>query len=211
MNFTFSTAMDHNGHKSGIIKEGAINELGEVTYTKDDHYDENHYPSFEEIVANEVLKRIYGVDQCPMNKLKDEAFERSRERYGLPSQKKEQDKAPVSMEAPKRPVNQKQSTELRNDKQNIVPETIKIGVNIKELTDDEFIEFTKKRVQSNKDFERFKSIKAKIRSTLEGRTHNEKAFDLFVKLHEIDKRGFFNRSKEDDELITEAIRLYGSV
>ncbi len=198
MNFLFSTAMDNNGRRSGIVKEGSINELGEVSYTKDQQYDDNHYPSFEEIVANEVLKRIYGSPpQLSREDVKNEALDHAREVYGIKKQKKptEQPQQPSPIKKPQQPEPTAQ---------------VKIGVDVKSLTDDEFIEFTKRRVQSNKDHDRFKAIKAKIRSTLEGRSYNEKAFDLFVKLHDIDKRGFFNRTKEDDAVINEAIKLYGS-
>ena len=189
MNFTFTTAADKNGHKTGLIREGAINELGQVSYTKDERFDDEHYPSFEEIVANEVLKRIYGVTAIPSKEqLKDDALKSSRKEYGI--------------ECPS--VKESRPTEPKK-------EEVKIGVNVHALNDDEFIEFTKRRVQSNKEFERFKAIKAKIRSTLEGKTYNEKAFDLFVRLHEIEKRGFFNKTKEDDEIITEAIKLYGAM
>lgn len=190
MNFVFSTATDNNGRKSGIIKEGSINELGEVSYTKDQQFDDDHYPSFEEIIANEVLKRIYGsAPQLSRETAKKEALDHARESYGIKEKKDESKKKPVQSD----PSAQ-----------------VKIGVDVKSLTDDEFIEFTKRRVQSNKDHDRFKAIKAKIRSTLEGRSYNEKAFNLFVKLHEIDKRGFFNRTPEDDAVISEAIKLYGS-
>ena len=190
MNFVFSTAMDNNGHRSGIIKEGSINELGEVSYIKDKQFDDEHYPSFEEIIANEVLKRIYGTaPQLSREDIKKEALDHAREVYGIKEKKEE----PV-----KKPVQPEPSAE------------VKIGVDVKALTDDEFIEFTKRRVQTNKEHDRFKAIKAKIRSTLEGRSYNEKAFNLFVKLHDIDKRGFFNRTKEDDTMIAEAIKLYGS-
>jgi hypothetical protein len=186
MNFVFSTAADNNGHKSGIIKEGSINELGEVSYTKNQQFDDDHYPSFEEIVANEVLKRIYGsAPQLSRKTAEKEALDHARESYGIKEKKKEPIKVDPSAQ-------------------------IKIGVDVKSLNDDEFIEFTKRRVQSNKDHDRFKTIKAKIRSTLEGRSYNEKAFNLFVKLHEIDKKGFFNRTPEDDAVISEAIKLYGS-
>lgn len=189
MNFLFSTAMDNNGHRSGIVKEGSINELGEVSYTKDQRYDDNHYPSFEEIVANEVLKHIYGSSpSLSREAVKNEALDHAREVYGIKKQKKPQPQRPPSEPSPE----------------------VKIGVDVKALTDDEFIEFTKRRVQSNKDHDRFKAIKAKVRSTLEGRSYNEKAFNLFVKLHDIDKRGYFNRTKEDDAVISEAIKLYGS-
>ena len=197
--------MDRNGHKSGFIKEGAINELGEVTYTKNDQFDDGNYPTFEEIVANEVLKRVYGTDLLSIDKLKDEAYNKSRERLGIQKQA-------TPTEPPiERPGKSRLTPDPKTEQQKTISDGVKIGVNVKELTDDEFIEFTKKRVQSNKDFERFKSIKAKIRSTLEGRSYNEKAFNMFIKLHDIDKRGFFNRSKEDDEIISEAIKLYGSV
>ena len=188
MNFVFSTATDNNGHKSGLIKEGSINELGEVSYTKDQRFDDKHYLSFEEIVANEVLNRIYGSSPKPSHETAEkEAFDHAREVYGI---KKEEPK--------KKPVQPNPTTQ------------VKIGIDVKSLTDDEFIEFTKRRVQSNKEHERFKAIKAKIRSTLEGKSYNEKAFNLFIKLHEIDKRGFFNRTPEDDAVISEAIKLYGS-
>ena len=189
MNFVFSTATDNNGRRSGIVKEGSINELGEVSYTKDRQFDNEHYPSFEEIIANEVLKYIYGdAKQLSREEVKKEALDHAREGYGI--KKKEE---PV-----KKPVQPEPTAQ------------VKIGVDVKSLTDDEFIEFTKRRVQSNKEHDRFKAIKAKIRSTLEGRSYNEKAFNLFVKLHDIDKRGFFNRTKEDDAVIAEAIKLYGS-
>lgn len=205
MNFRFATASDHNGRKSGIIKEGAINELGEIAYTKDERFDDSHYPTFEEIVANEVLRRIYGSPVPSKEKLKNEAFDRSREAYGLPKHQDESANKPAINETAERDVKSQPINET--DKEN----PVKVGVNTKELNDDEFIEYTKRRVQSNRDFERFKAIKAKIRSTLEGRTYNEKAFDMFVKLHAIDKRGFFNRSADDDRVIAEAIKLYGSV
>lgn len=189
MKFVFSTAADNNGRKSGLIKEGSINELGEVSYTKDQQFDNDHYPSFEEIIANEVLNRIYGSSpKLSRETAEKEALDHSREVYGI-KRKEEQQKKPVQAD----PTAQ-----------------VKIGVDVKSLTDDEFIEFTKRRVQSNKEHDRFKAIKAKIRSTLEGRSYNEKAFNLFVKLHEIDKRGFFNRTAEDDAVISEAIKLYGS-
>lgn len=189
MNFVFSTAMDNNGRKSGIVKEGSINELGEVTYTKDQQFDDDHYPSFEEIITNEILKRVYGsVPRLSREDAKKEALDQARASYGIKKEK------PV-----KEPIKPESST----------PQ-VKIGVDVKSLTDDEFIEFTKRRVQTNREHDRFKAIKAKIRSTLEGRTYNEKGFDLFVKLHEIDKKGFFNRTAEDDAVINEAIKLYGA-
>lgn len=189
MNFVFSTATDNNGRKTGLIKEGSINELGEVSYTKDQQFDDDNYPSFEEIIANEVLKRIYGSAPQPSHETAEkEALDHAREVYGI-KKKEEPKKKPIQVD----PTAQ-----------------VKIGVDVKSLTDDEFIEFTKRRVQSNKEHDRFKAIKAKIRSTLEGRTYNEKAFNLFVKLHEIDKRGFFNKTTEDDAVISEAIKLYGS-
>lgn len=213
MNFRFATAADHNGRKSGIIKEGAINELGEVAYTKDERFDDGHYPTFEEIVANEVLRRIYGSPVPSKEKLKNEAFDRSREAYGLQKHRIESANKSAVNETANKPTNETPERDVKRQPTNkdSLEKPVKIGVNIKELNDDEFIEYTKRRVQSNRDFERFKAIKSKIRSTLEGRTHNEKAFDMFVKLHDIDKRGFFNRSAEDDKLIGDAIKLYGSV
>lgn len=173
MEFLFTTAFDNNGKFNGLIKEGSINEKGDVTYTKNEKH--KSFPSFEDVVRAEILR-----------KLEDKS-----------------NKEPIAA-PPKRHAHEKKSI---NPPQQ---DEIKIGVNVKELTDDEFIEYTRKRVQSNKELERFKSIKAKIRATLEGRNYNEAAFNLFVKLHDIDKRGFFNRTKEDDEIISEAIRLYGT-
>lgn len=191
MEFTFATAVDNNGQLSGIIKEGNVNEKGEINYTKSEEITE--HPSFEEIIADEILKRLYGIDPRLAKKtLKEEAFNDVRKRRGMP----------VINEA--KPVKKPVKPEP------VKTDTVKIGVNVKDLNDDEFIEFTKRRVQSNKEFERFKAIKSKVRSTLEGRTYNEQAFNLFVKLHDIDKRGFFNRSEEDNATIAEAIRLYGT-
>ncbi len=191
MEFTFATAVDNNGQLSGIIKEGNVNEKGEINYTKSEEITE--HPSFEEIIADEILKRLYGIDSHLAKKtLKEEVFNDVRKRRGMP----------VINEA--KPVKKPVKPEP------VKTDEVKIGVNVKELNDDEFIEFTKRRVQSNKEFERFKAIKSKIRSTLEGRTYNEQAFNLFVKLHDIDKRGFFNRSEEDNATIAEAIKLYGT-
>ena len=192
MEFTFATAMDNNGKLSGIIKEGNVNENGEVNYTKSEEFTDN--PNFEEIIADEILKRLYGIDASKVKKtIKEEAFNDARKRHGIPTIAEAKQ---VNKPAKQEPV--------KNDG------GVKIGVNVKDLNDDEFIEFTKRRVQRNKDFERFKTIKAKIRSTLEGSSYNEHAFNLFVKLHDIDKRGFFNRTEEDNAVIAEAIKLYGT-
>lgn len=191
MEFTFATAVDNNGQLSGIIKEGNVNEKGEISYTKSEEITE--HPSFEEIIADEILKRLYGIDPRLAKKtLKEETFNDVRKRRAIPV------------------INEAKSVKKPVKPEPVKTDEVKIGVNVKELNDDEFIEFTKRRVQSNKEFERFKAIKSKIRSTLEGRTYNEQAFNLFVKLHDIDKRGFFNRSEEDNATIAEAIRLYGT-
>lgn len=191
MEFKFATAVDDNGKLSGIVKEGNINENGEVNYTKNEEFTD--HANFEEIVANEILKRLYGIDTTKAKKtLKKEVFNDVRKQMNIPT---------IS-EA--KPVN----TNVKHEQ--VKNDTVKIGVNVKDLNDDEFIEFTKRKVQRNKEFDRFKAIKSKIRSTLEGRSYNEHAFNLFVKLHDIDKRGFFNRTEEDDAVISEAIKLYGA-
>lgn len=169
MEFLFTTAFDDDGKLNGIIKEGSINEKGDVSYTKNEKL--KSFPLFEDVIRSEIIRRM-------------EEKTNKEQRDKLTQEKK-----------PIKPTDQKE---------------LKIGVNVKELTDDEFIEYTRKRVQSNKELERFKAIKAKIRATLEGRSYNEATFNLFVKLHEIDKRGFFNRTKEDDKIISEAVRLYGT-
>ena len=175
--------MNDNGTFSGDVREGHINEQGGIKYTINEHVTD--YPSFEELIARDLLKRIYGIDYTEAKeKLKQDAFNDASKRYN----------------AKEEPSNKKTNQE-----------PIKIGVTTKQLSDDEFIEYTKRRVADNKELDRFKSIKSKIRSTIEGRSYNEKAFNMFVKLHDIDKRGFFNRTKEDDELIAEAIKLYGTV
>lgn len=195
MEFTFATTMDNNGQVSGIIREGNINENGEISYTKSEDFGEHQ--NFEELVAEEILRRLYGIDpRLAKNTLKEEVLNQVSAQRGTPTINEAK---PVE-----KPAKQEQ------EKQNNSDSPVKIGVNVKELSDDEFIEFTKRRVQSNKEFERFKAIKAKIRSTLEGRSHNEHAFNLFVKLHDIDKRGFFNRTQEDNAVIAEAIKLYGA-
>lgn len=191
MEFTFATAVDDNGNISGIVKKGNVNENGEVNYTKNEEFTD--HANFEKIVANEILRRLYGVEPTRAKKtLKEEVLNDVRKRRDIPivSEAKQVNK-PVKQE----PVRS---------------EDVKIGVNVKDLNDDEFIEFTKRKVQRNKEFDRFKAIKAKIRSTLEGRSYNDNAFNLFVKLHDIEKRGFFNRTEEDNAVISEAIKLYGA-
>lgn len=205
MEFTFATAMDNNGKLSGIIKEGNVNENGEVNYTKSEEFTD--HPNFEEIIADEILKRLYGIDVSKVKKtIKEEAFNDARKRHGIPtiSEAKQVKREPVKDDAAHTDVKHNSAhTDVKHN-------DVKIGVNVKDLNDDEFIEFTKRKVQRNKEFDRFKAIKAKIRSTLEGRSYNDHAFNLFVKLHDIDKRGFFNRTEEDNAVIAEAIKLYGT-
>lgn len=175
--------MNNNGDFSGDVREGHISDQGDVKYTVNEHVTD--YPSFEELIARDLLKRIYGIDYTEAKeKLKQDALNDAHKRYN-------------AKEEP--------------SKENSGQDPIKIGVTTERLSDDEFIEYTKRRVADNKELDRFKAIKAKIRSTIEGRSYNEKAFNMFVKLHDIDKHGFFNRTKEDDALITEAIKLYGTV
>ena len=196
MEFTFATAVDDNGSLSGVVKEGNINENGEVNYTKNEEFTD--HANFEEIVANEILKRLYGIDMTKAKKtLKEEVLNNVRKQRGIPT---------ISEAKPvNKPVKQNNTASTT-----VKHEDVKIGVNVKDLNDDEFIEFTKRKVQRNKEFDRFKAIKAKIRSTLEGRSYNDSAFNLFVKLHDIEKRGFFNRTEEDNAVISEAIKLYGA-
>ena len=214
MEFTFATAVDDNGSISGVVKKGNINENGEVNYTKNEEF--TNHANFEEIVANEILRRLYGIDITKAKKtLKEEVLNDVRKQSGMPTISEAK---PVNKPVKKEPLNNtakhessnatvKNDTASTNVKQN---DTVKIGVNVKDLNDDEFIEFTKRKVQRNKEFDRFKAIKAKIRSTLEGRSYNDSAFNLFVKLHDIEKRGFFNRTEEDNAVISEAIKLYGA-
>ena len=200
MEFKFATAIDDNGTLSGIVREGNINENGEVNYTKNEEFTD--HANFEEIVANEILRRLYGVDTTKAKKtLKEEVLNNVRKQHGIPTISEAK---PVNNSVKQEPI--KNDTAHNNVKHN----DVKIGVNVKDLTDDEFIEFTKRKVQRNKEFDRFKAIKSKIRSTLEGRSYNEHAFNLFVKLHDIEKRGFFNRTEEDNAIISEAIKLYGT-
>lgn len=218
MEFRFATAVDDNGKLSGIVKEGNINENGEVNYTKNEEFTD--HANFEEIVANEILRRLYGIDISKAKKtLKEEVLNDVRKQRGIPTiSEAKQINKPVKQE----PVNNSVNDQVKHDSAHTnvkhAPahtnvkhnDDVKIGVNVKDLTDDEFIEFTKRKVQRNKEFDRFKAIKAKIRSTLEGRSYNDNAFNLFVKLHDIDKRGFFNRTEEDNAVISEAIKLYGA-
>ncbi len=204
MEFRFATAVDDNGKLSGIVREGNIDENGEVNYTKNEEFTD--HANFEEIVANEILRRLYGVDIPKAKKtLKEEVLNDVRKQHGIPTIS---DATQVNKPAKQEPVN----NSVKNDAAhtNVKNDGVKIGVNVKDLTDDEFIEFTKRKVQRNKEFDRFKAIKSKIRSTLEGRSYNDHAFNLFVKLHDIDKRGFFNRTEEDNAVISEAIKLYGA-
>ena len=90
-------------------------------------------------------------------------------------------------------------------------EPVKIGVTVDKLTDDEFIAYTRKRLNDNKKYTRFIAIKDKIRKSLEGNMFNESAFDMFVKLVDIDKKGFFSRSSDDDVIIDQAVKQYGSL
>ena len=204
MEFRFATAVDDNGKLIGIVKEGNINENGEVNYTKNEEFTD--HANFEEIVANEILRRLYGIDVSKAKKtFKEEVLNDVRKRHGIPTIS---EATQVNKSDKQEPVN----NSVKNDTANtpIKNDGVKIGVNVKDLNDDEFIEFTKRKVQRNKEFDRFKAIKAKIRSTLEGRSYNEQAFNLFIKLHDIDKRGFFNRTEEDNAVISEAIKLYGA-
>ena len=209
MEFTFATAVDDNGTLSGIVKEGNINKNGEVKYTKNEEFTD--HANFEEIVANEILRRLYGIDIPKAKKtLKEEVFNDVRKQHNIPTISESKQ---VNKPAKQEPVkNDTTYTSVKHESAHtsVKHEDVKIGVNVKDLTDDEFIEFTKRKVQRNKEFDRFKAIKAKIRSTLEGRSYNEQAFNLFVKLHDIDKRGFFNRTEEDNAVISEAIKLYGA-
>ena len=204
MEFRFATAVDNNGNLSGIVKEGNISENGEVKYTKNEEFTD--HANFEEIVANEILRRLYGVEPTKAKKtLKEEVLNDVRKQRGIPT---------ISEAKPvNKPTKQEQvNNSVKNDSAhtNVKHDDVKIGVNVKDLNDDEFIEYTKRKVQRNKEYDRFKAIKAKIRSTLEGRSYNEQAFNLFVKLHDIDKRGFFNHTEEDNAVISEAIKLYGA-
>ena len=204
MEFRFATAVDDNGKLIGIVKEGNINETGEVNYTKNEEFTD--YANFEEIVANEILRRLYGIDVSKAKKtLKEEVLNEVRKQHGIPTIS---EATQVNKPDKQEPVNDS----VKNDTANtpVKNDGVKIGVNVKDLNDDEFIEFTKRKVQRNKEFDRFKAIKAKIRSTLEGRSYNDHAFNLFIKLHDIDKRGFFNRTEEDNAIISEAIKLYGA-
>ena len=137
--------------------------------------------------------------------LKEEVLNEVRKQHGIPTIS---EATQVNKPDKQEPVNDS----VKNDTANtpVKNDGVKIGVNVKDLNDDEFIEFTKRKVQRNKEFDRFKAIKAKIRSTLEGRSYNDHAFNLFIKLHDIDKRGFFNRTEEDNAIISEAIKLYGA-
>lgn len=191
MEFAFATGVSDNGQFSGVIKEGTIDEHGGINYTKSEEIPNG--TSFEELVANEILKRAYGMSVEDTKKhLKDDVFESVRKHKNAST------KDTPAIEKPE-PV-----------KKNINEEPVKIGVTVKELNDDEFIEHIKHRVRINKEFDRFKAIKKKIRESLEGQVYNEHAFNLFVKLHDIEKRGFFNRTEEDNKVISEAIKLYGA-
>ena len=191
MEFAFATGINDNGQFSCVIKEGTIDEHGGINYTKSEEIPNG--TSFEELVANEILKRAYGMSVEDAKKhLKDDVFESVRKHKNAST------KDTPAIE------------KLEPVKKNINEEPVKIGVTVKELNDDEFIEHINHRVRINKEFDRFKAIKKKIRESLEGQVYNEHAFNLFVKLHDIEKRGFFNRTEEDNKVISEAIKLYGA-
>jgi hypothetical protein len=192
MEFTFTTAISDNGRISGIVKEGTINENGEIVYTKSEKIDDNI--SFRKRVTDELRRRASGPGSHDISRdLKNETVDDIRNQ-------KEVSRATVP-----EPNNKRESVAKNNSES-----PVKIGVTVNALTDDEFIEYIKNRVRINKEFDRFKNIKRKIRESLEGQVYNERAFNLFIKLNDIEKRGFFNRTEEDVKVINEAVRLYGA-
>ena len=212
MNFHFANIIEQNNKKYGAIKEGNIDETGKITYTKNESFGDHKSiqnedkesssfsGSFEEQIASELMKRLFGVE-LSQEQLTNEAYDKARTLHGIKKEEpvKNEQKCPT-----KKPAEEPKKDIPRN-------EPVKIGVDVTKLNDDEFIEFTKRRANMNKQYERFKAIKSKLRKVLEGNTYNDKMFNMFIKLHDIDKRGFFNRTQEDNAIVDEAVMLYGSL
>ena len=204
MNFHFANTVEQDGKKFGTIKEGSIDESGRITYTtnqtrgdKEEGIPIRFSDSFDEQIAAELMKRLFGID-IDRKQLQEEAWDKARKLHGI------SDKT----------VNKKDHEVMQKEIKKEVPSNdapIKIGVDVTKLNDDEFIEYTRRRASMNKQFERFKAIKNKLRKILEGNTYNDKMFNMFIKLHDIEKRGFFNRTQTDDSIIDEAVLLYGSM
>ena len=143
------------------------------------------------------MRRLFGIE-LDKKQLTKEAYDKARKLHGIA----------------KAPENEKKLEDPRKDVKKEAPsqnEPVRIGVDVTKLNDDEFIEFTRRRVSMNKQHERFKAIKTKLRKILEGNTYNDRMFNIFIKLRDIEKRGFFNRTQEDDSLIDEAVMLYGAL
>lgn len=208
MNFHFANTIEQDGKKFGAVKEGNIDESGKITYTKNETFGDNHEgipvqfsSSFEEQVATELMKRLFGIE-LDKKQLTEEAWDKARKLHGITKEPENEKK----LEKPRKET--KKETPSHTPSQN---EPVKIGVDVTKLNDDEFIEFTRRRASMNKQYERFKAIKTKIRKILEGNTYNDRMFNIFIKLRDIEKRGFFNRTQEDDSLIDEAVMLYGAL
>ncbi len=204
MNFHFANTIEQDGKKFGAVKEGNIDESGKITYTKNETFGNEREgipiqfsDSFEEQVAAELMRRLFGIE-LDKKQLTEEAWDKARKLHGIT----------------KEPENKKGLHDQRKEVKKETPspnEPVRIGVDVTKLDDDEFIEFTRRRASMNKQHERFKAIKTKLRKMLEGNTYNDRMFNIFIKLRDIEKRGFFNRTQEDDSLIDEAVMLYGAL
>ena len=209
MNFHIENMIEQNGKKFGTVKEGNVDESGKITYTKCDEFADRlkriptHELSSDEIIeraTEEFIKTIFGIE-LDKKQLTEEAWDKARKLHGItkePENKKDLE-------------NTCKETKKETPSQTSQNEPVKIGVDVAKLDDDEFIEFTRRRASMNKQHERFKAIKTKLRKILEGNTYNDRMFNIFIKLRDIEKRGFFNRTQEDDSLIDEAVMLYGAM